>query len=165
MPSRSRWLSLLCCGALIAPWAVLRADDNTCSSSKAANDLVSCNHCHELKQMLSEIGGTQLHIEVYDLAHGALIQLVDAGATDMDAVTKLTGEIWGLHSDAEAKTARFCDVCALRSRKLQRVERDRVMTPGGAIVVLTGADDAMIAWLREDARTQQRLLERAIASN
>ena len=157
-------LLLLSLCALWASSAPVRADD-TCSSSKAANDLVSCDHCHDLKQLLAEIGGTQLRIEVYDLAHGALIQLVDAGVAEKAAVASLTGEIWGLHSDAEAKTAKFCDVCALRSRKLQRVERDRVLTPGGAIVVLTGADDATIAWLREDARTQQRLLERAVASN
>jgi hypothetical protein len=160
-----RTLLLLACCALLAPGVPLRADDSTCSSSKAANDLVSCDHCHELKQLLAEIGGTSLRIEVYDLAHGALVQLVDAAATQKAAVASLTGEIWGLHSETGATTVRFCDVCALRSRKLQRVERDRVLTPGGAIVVLTGADDATIAWLREDARTQQRLLERAVASN
>lgn len=165
MSHRVRFLPLLLLGACLALPAELRADE-TCSTTKAANDLISCDHCHDLKQLLSEIGGTKLRIEVYDLAQGVLVQLVDARSGDQAAVARLTGEIWALSNEpGTATTTSYCDLCALRSRKLQRVERDRALTPEGAIVVLTGPDAATIAWLREDARIQQRLLERAVASN
>lgn len=141
-------------------------DPEACSSTATAQSLVSCDHCHDLKEALGEVEGRKLRIDVYDLSQGVLIQLVGLQPEDTTVLGRVAGQIWGLNDEGgSAEAADFCDVCLLRSRKLQRCDRDRALTADGAIVVLTSPDRDIVAWLREDARTQQRLLHRAVASN
>jgi hypothetical protein len=158
-------LVALVLAAFCAP-SLAWAGEEPCSSTKAAEDLLGCDHCYQLKSILGEIRGAELTIEVYDLDRGVLIDLEGTNEAGIEFVRAVVAEMWGLGTvSGVTSTASYCDVCSYRSRKLQTVERDLASKDMGSIVVMTSLDDDLVQWLREDARTQKHLVDRATASN
>jgi len=141
--------------------------DQKCSSSKAADALIECDHCHELKALLREGAEVEVAISVYELSRGVLIDISAADDAGMEFVRRAVAELWGMEAaDAgSARVANYCELCQGRNKKLQALERDRAFTDHGAIVVLTSDDRELAGWSRQDAQSLQSLLQRAISSH
>jgi len=139
-----RWpLPTLICFALLwsVPFALPAeaADRKLCSTSKAANDLASCDTCHELKSLLGDGAQTALAVRVHDLNRGVLIE-IDAEAPRQEGfVSDVVVALWGVGNEeaSSASSTQACDVCEKRNQKLRTVERDHAVTEDGAIVIIS----------------------------
>jgi len=150
---------------LCLPSAAL-AGGEQCSSSEAAESLVSCDHCQEWKELLGQASGITIELSVHDLARGVIIDFTAEDEQSLAFVRTAVETLWGLTDQSDAaRVTNSCSYCDQRSRKLQSVDRDHAITDRGAFVILTSNDDALVEWSRQDAQSLQDLIERSASSH
>jgi hypothetical protein len=127
-----------------------------CPSTKAASELSFCSHCQVLKELVRGSKDADIHMDVFDLQHGVVVQLTGANEEAIDLIHRVVDDIWLIPGDAEvASTTHVCADCSARIAKLETAERDRALTDVGAVVVLKSADPALVKWLQQDSRQYQ----------
>jgi hypothetical protein len=160
---RRIWIAALV--TVLLPAAAL-AGGTQCSSSEAAESLVSCDHCQQWKELLGQASAVSVELTVHDLDRGVIIDLSAHDAAGLAFVRSAVTELWGIGSEGGvARVTNSCSFCEERSRQLQAVGRDHAITDRGAFVILTSDDDALVEWSRKDARTLRTLIERSASSH
>jgi len=146
----------------LAPGFAVAGTGQVCPSTKAANDLISCQHCMTLKDLVTAANDGSIQITVSDLTRGVVVQIAGKSHEDIATIHALVDRLWET-STVVAKNAdsRFCKGCEKRHQKLAAAIRDRALTDTGAIVVLTADDPGLVDWLRRDAQAQGQLVAAA----
>lgn len=155
------WLFSL---ALVAP---AFAGSEKCASSQAADALVDCDHCHNLKSLIQDGAELDVVVSIYELSRGVLIDISATSDEGLEYVHRAVAQLWGMETveEGSARVADYCSLCLTRGKKLQGLERDRAFTDDGAIIILTSDDSELVGWSRQDAKSLQRLLQRANSSH
>jgi len=151
-------VALLTCAA--AP-PVLAGEGQSCPSTRAANDLLSCHHCQALKDLVTSANQGSIQLAVHKMHSGVLVQFRGKSAADVEAVHRLVDRLWETAEATPGQEIRFCKACQGRHDKLAAAMRDRALTEDGAIVVVSAEDPELLAWLHEDAQAQGALARAA----
>jgi glutaredoxin len=160
---RGPWIAAVL--AVLLPAAAF-AGGTQCSSSEAAESLVSCDHCQQLKELLGRASEVSVELTVHDLDRGVIIDLSADDEAGLEFVRSAVTALWGVGGEGGvARVTNSCSYCEERSRQLQAVERDHAITDRGAYVILTSDDDALVQWSRKDAQTLRNLIERSASSH
>lgn len=162
---KMRALSFAAALILLTP-ALASAGGTQCSSSEAAESLVSCDHCQEWKELLGRASDISVTVNVHELSRGVIIDFAAGDEQSAEFIRSAVATLWGMSDETGgARVTDSCSYCDQRSRKLQSVERDHAITERGAFVILTSDDDTLVEWSRQDAQSLQSLIERSASSH
>jgi len=131
-----------------------------CSSTRAANDLLSCQHCQTLKDLVTTANDGTIAVSVHAMHTGVLIEFKGKTSEDVASIQRLVDRLWEVGAEA-ATVSKYCKSCEVRHEKLMAALRDRALTETGAIVVVTTDDKEVLGWLLADAQSQGKLVSAA----
>ena len=132
-----------------------------CSSSRAANEILACEHCHEFKDILCTAALDKVDLKTYNLEHGILIQMDGSDKNSKKLVSRIMDEFWYLSVKNPQDETKNCTFCMERLKKVELLSKEKTETDSGAILILTSADPDLVTWLREDAEHKRKLLSQA----
>ena len=129
------------------------AGDPACASTQAANDLRSCDHCREVKRILSDPAFEGVRFEVTPLRLGATIRMEADQADAQILLQEFTARMW--ESSEVDETEHVCDYCRKRHAQLEHVLVDWTTTANGVQLVLISEEPKFAQWALADARDTQ----------